>query len=136
MSAIAQIFNEIERRGIIVRVDGENLRLAPKRALDPQLLRSISEHKSDVVKEVGRRATGSPSNLRPVESLEAVRRFHGQPHAKLFPFIGRKVRTPGGPGTLLQVFADRVTVLLDSEINKCAAFAPGQIEPVSWELSS
>ena len=29
----------------------------------------------------------------PVESLDAVRRF-GQPHAKLFPFIGRKVRTP------------------------------------------
>jgi hypothetical protein len=69
----------------------------------------------------------------PPASLDAERRF-GQPHARLFPFIGRKVRTPGGPGTLLQVFAERVTVLLDSELGKCAVFTPGEIEPVSWEL--
>src|SRR5713101_2033339 len=31
----------------------------------------------------------------PPESIIAERRF-AQPHAKLFPFIGRKVRTPGG----------------------------------------
>jgi hypothetical protein len=69
----------------------------------------------------------------PPASLDAERRF-GQPHAKLFPFIGRKVRTPSGPGTLLQVFAERVTVLLDSELSKCAWFPPGEIEPASWEL--
>jgi hypothetical protein len=68
----------------------------------------------------------------PTASLDAERRF-GQPHAKLFPFIGRKVRTPDGPGTLLQVFVDRVTVVLDSELSRCSFFAPGQIEPVSWE---
>jgi len=65
--------------------------------------------------------------------LDAERRF-AQPNAKLFPCIGRKVWTPLGPGTLLQVFADRVTVVLDFEISKCSFFAPGQIEPVSWEL--
>ena len=70
----------------------------------------------------------------PLESIDCERRF-GQPHARLFPFIGRKVRTRSGPGTLLQVFAERVTVLLDSEMTKCAAFAPSEIEPVSWELS-
>jgi hypothetical protein len=62
----------------------------------------------------------------PPESIAAERRF-GQPHAKLFPFLGRKVRTPGGPGTLLQVFADRVTVLLDSDLDKCAVFSPEEI---------
>ncbi len=67
------------------------------------------------------------------ESLECERRF-GQLHARLFPFIGRKVRTPAGPGTLLQVFADRCTVLFDSELSRCARFAPGEIEPVSWEI--
>ena len=51
----------------------------------------------------------------------------GQPHVRLFPFIGRKVRTPAGPGTLIQVFADRVTVLLDADLNKCTWFAPGEI---------
>jgi hypothetical protein len=69
----------------------------------------------------------------PSEGVDAERRF-GQPHAKLFSFIGRKVRTPTGPGTLLQVFAERVTVLLDSELNRCAFFPPVEIEPVSWEL--
>jgi len=63
-----------------------------------------------------------------------IRRFHGQPHAKLFPYIGRKVRTPAGLGTLLQVFADRCTVVLDSHVAQCARFAPGEIEPVSWEV--
>ena len=66
------------------------------------------------------------------ESRDAVSRF-GQPHAKLFPFLGRKVRTPKGPGTLLQVFAERVTVLLDSELSRCAWFHPGEVEPVTQE---
>jgi hypothetical protein len=60
------------------------------------------------------------------ESITAERRF-GQSHAKLFPFLGRKVRTPDGPGTLQQVFADRVTVLLDSDLSRCAVFAPEEI---------
>jgi hypothetical protein len=75
-----------------------------------------------------------PRGAWPPESLEAERRL-GHPHARLFPFIGRKVRTPEGPGTLLQVFADRATVLLDSEISRCSFFSPSQIELVSWELS-
>jgi hypothetical protein len=73
-------------------------------------------------------------NSWPPESVDAERRI-AQPHAKLFPFIGRKVRTPDGPGTLIQVFAERVTVILDSELSKCAAFHPEEIEPVCWELA-
>lgn len=65
-----------------------------------------------------------------VSSVRPEQKF-GQSHARLFPFLGRKVRTPNGPGTLLQVFADRVTVLLDSELSKCSFFRPGEIEPVS-----
>lgn len=70
--------------------------------------------------------------LRARESADCVRRF-GQGHAKLFPFIGRKVRTPDGPGTLLQVFADRATVILDSELSQCRVFSPSEVEPVSGE---
>ena len=68
----------------------------------------------------------------PATSLDAEQRFC-QSYAKLFPFLGRKVRTPTGPGTLLQVFADRVTVLLDSELSRCSFFRPAEIDPVSWE---
>jgi|SRR5215472_2915915 len=95
MSGLAQILSEIERRGIVVRVEGENLRLSPRRALDNELLKSISDHKKEIM--------GHTQGCWPLESLEAERRFHCQPHAKLFPFIGRKVRTPQGPGTLIQV---------------------------------
>jgi hypothetical protein len=73
-----------------------------------------------------------PRRLRQSES--AVRRFHLQQHAKLFPFIGRKVRTPAGLGTLLQVFADRCTVVLDSHLAQCARFPPSEVEPVSCEV--
>jgi hypothetical protein len=68
----------------------------------------------------------------PTEGLATEQRFR-QPQARLFPFLGRKVRTPKGPGTLIQVFAERVTVLLDSERDKCRFFTPTQIEPVSTE---
>ena len=70
---------------------------------------------------------------RPSESLDAERRFC-QSHAKLFPYLGRKVRTPAGPGTLLQVFAERATVVLESELSRCRFFRPAEIEPISWEL--
>jgi len=69
-----------------------------------------------------------------LECQRAEERF-AQAHAKLFPLLGRKVRTPAGPGTLLQVFADRVAVVLDSELSKCSCFSPDQIEPVSGEWS-
>lgn len=74
---------------------------------------------------------GSPGRRLP-QPQDAEGRV-GLPHARLFPFLGRKVRTPTGPGTLIQVFAERVTVLLDSERDKCSFFRPAQIEPVSTE---
>lgn len=76
--------------------------------------------------------TDATSDIRSAESFNAEGRF-GQ-HGKLFPFLGRKVRTPSGPGTLLQVFAERVTVLLDSQMSQCSFFRPEEIEPVSWEV--
>jgi hypothetical protein len=75
--------------------------------------------------------SSEPTNWPPA-STDAELRF-GPPHARLFPFLGRKVGTPLGPGTLIQVFSERVTVLLDTELGKCAFFEPAQIEPVSWE---
>lgn len=69
------------------------------------------------------------------ESLDVQVRFN-RVHAKLFPFLGCKVRTPKGPGTLLQVFAARVTVLLDTDINKCSFFSPAEVQPVTRELNS
>jgi|SRR5215472_1440933 len=69
----------------------------------------------------------------PSASLDAERRF-GQPHAKLYPFLNQKVRTPEGPGILLQVFADRATVLLDRDRDGASTqFYPDEIRPVAEE---
>jgi hypothetical protein len=75
----------------------------------------------------------------PATRVDSEQRF-AKPHAKLFPFIGRKVRTPAGPGILLQVFADRVAVFLDTEAERAKKeqclrhFLPAEVEPVSLEL--
>jgi len=42
-------------------------------------------------------------------------RKSGSRAARLYPFIAQHVQTPEGPGSLLQAFNDRATVLLDSE---------------------
>ena len=86
------------------------------------------------VQECETSAQSEKSSSWPLGSSEAERRF-AQPHSKLFPFLGRKVRTPGGPGTLIQVFSDRVTVVLDSELFRCSFFQPKEIEPIIRELA-
>ena len=75
----------------------------------------------------------SPGEFWPSSRLPAEKDF-GRLQARLFCYIGRKMRTPSGPGTLVQAFRDRATVLLDSELERCAIFHPAEIEPISWEL--
>jgi hypothetical protein len=43
---------------------------------------------------------------------DSVRQF-GQPHARLFPLIGKRVWTPQGSGKLLSVFASRCEIWPD-----------------------
>lgn len=45
-------------------------------------------------------------------SLEYQRRF-GQSHAKLFPFLGKRIWTPHGPALLLCAYAYQCEVLPD-----------------------
>jgi hypothetical protein len=132
MSEVADILAELSSRGVAVRVDGEVLRLRPKAALDDDLQARVKDHKREII-HVLTKSKPADGESWPPESIDAERRF-GQPHARLFPFLGRKVRTPSGPGTLIQIFADRATVILDSELQKCAVFRPERIEPVRWEL--
>jgi hypothetical protein len=142
----------LEQGGVRLRIEGERLKLeAPAdRVPSPETIAGLRENKAAVVEYIRRRSqprgiqfSSFPTPIGqktekleswPSESFEAERGF-AQPHAKLFPFLGRKVRTPGGSGTLIQVFADRATVVLDSELSRCSFFVPAQIEPVNWEVS-
>ena len=144
-----QLIETLERDGIRLRADGERLKLeAPAdRIPDGELLAGLRRNKADILACL--RARLGPNQFSslpeprawktgklktwPSSSVEAENQFC-QPHAKLFPFIGRKVRTPMGIGILIQAFAARCTVLLDSDLSRCARFAVNEIEPVSWGL--
>ncbi len=113
----------LEQEGVRVRVEGEKLTLeAPADKVPAQeTIAGLRQNKAAILKYL--RERGQPREIQfaslsdPMprqtdkleslasQSLDAERRF-GQPHAKLFPFIGCKVRTPAGPGTLIQVYAD------------------------------
>jgi hypothetical protein len=66
------------------------------------------------------------------DSLEAERRFGG-PHARLYPLIGRRVRTPQGGGTLKQVFTDNAWVVLDVQGGKTTEFKVSSVLPDARE---
>jgi hypothetical protein len=132
VSELLEIVSRLEKGGGTLILDGDRIRYCVPSS-DTEVLALLAElrkHRDGVKGLLRQRAAGKQSW--PPASLDAERRF-GQPHAKLFPFLGRKVRSPAGPGTLLQVFAERVTVLLDSELSRCSFFRPAEIEPVSWE---
>lgn len=62
MTGAADILAELSRRGVMVRVDGENLRLKPKAALDEKLLDQIRDHKPEILRALSGRPPlcGSP----------------------------------------------------------------------------
>jgi hypothetical protein len=122
----------LESAGGAVRLDGESVKVKlPTDYPDVAwLLAELRKHRNEVTALLRQRGARQRNLVQ--DGLDSERRF-GQPHAKLFTFIGRKVRTPEGPGTLIQVYAERVRVLLDAERDKCSFFKPSQIEPVSTE---
>lgn len=132
MSDILEIVSRLERAGGSLSLDGDRIEYAiPKGNPEAQqLLAELRKQRERVTEILRHRESESVNDWMP-ESRDRVRRF-GQPHALLFPFIGRKVRTPAGPGTLLQVFTDRVTVLLDTELSKSKVFTPKEIAPCDW----
>jgi hypothetical protein len=129
---LLQIVSRLKESGGTLALNGDRIRYSvPSGDTEAvALLAELRKHRDALRKLLRRR--GSEDRTCPPGSFEATRRF-GQPHAKLLPFLGHKVRTPEGPGTLLQVFADRVTVLLDRDLKKCSFFSPSEIEPVSGD---
>jgi hypothetical protein len=134
LNDVLEIVSKLEQTGGILSLNGDRIEYAvPRGNREAQeLLDELRKHRERVADFLRQRA-GESVECYPPESLNRSLRF-GQSHAKLFPFLGRKVRTPAGLGMLLQVFADRCTVLLDSDLAQCARFAPGEIEPVSCEV--
>jgi hypothetical protein len=133
VSDAIEIVSRLERAGGSLSLDGDRIEYAiPRGNWEAQQLLAELRKQRERVTEILRLRESESIQDWPPESHDRMRRFG--PHARLFPFLGRKVRTPAGSGTLQQVFADRVTVLLDSERNKCAVFAPQEVAPCDWSV--
>lgn len=116
-----ELLAEVEALGVIVTLDREELVLRPRSRLSPELVDRLREHKPELLDLVELRSW-------PAESQDAVRRF-GQPCARLYPFIGRTILTPWGPGRLLQVFSERATVALATTPGRASFFPPSDLRP-------
>ena len=126
MVSAAELLIQLEDLGIAIQADDSLLRLKPKSKITPELIEGLCQHKADLLELLAW----------PRECLECERRF-GQPHARLFPLIDRMVMTPSGRGRLIQVFADRVVVVLktggQAEYLLPQEIAPPGNAPVSLE---
>ena len=112
---------EVEALGVVVTLDRRDLVVRPKSRLTPQLVDRLRSHKPELLGLLELRTW-------PEASREAVRRF-GHPSARLYPFLGRTILTPEGPGRLLQVFPERATVVLDAEPSRASFFLPSELRP-------
>jgi hypothetical protein len=130
LTDLTEVVSRLEQNGGRLVLNGGSIRYSVPSDIPElsNLLAELRRRREELAELLRQRASNSTT-----ASYEAGGRF-GQPHAKLFPYLGRKVRTPEGTGTLIQVFADHVTVVLDSQLSRCSFFGPGQIQPASWEM--
>jgi hypothetical protein len=132
--AIAKALGDLARNGATVAVHDGKVHISyrcPTRSV-PTVISAIAvlkQHKEEAVRalEVRGKADGLGGYRWPAESLEAERKF-GHISARLYPFIGSRVRTPRGTGRLLQVFTERATVVLDGEA-RTSFFSPEDVLP-------
>lgn len=121
---LAKALETLNRCGVKVAVENCSIRVSYrcKAASLPAVRNAIAvlrQHRDEAIACLTR-ATVTRSLVRPgwpPASLEAERKF-GHPAARLYPFLNQRVRTPKGTGVLLQVFGDRATVLLDTELTR------------------
>jgi hypothetical protein len=117
----AEILAQVEALGVVVTLDREDLVLRPRSRLTPELVEQLRAHKAEIQGLVELQSW-------PETSRDAVRRF-GHPVARLYPFLGRTIVTPDGPGRLHQVFPDRATVVLDARPTAAAFYLPAELRP-------
>ncbi len=121
MKAQAVIETVVDAGGeLTISGDRIRYRLPKDHPEKERILAELREHKPEIIWLLSARPLASSpvcseaaEGSWPPASLEAERRF-GQAHARLFPFISKRVWTPQGPGVLLTAYADRCEIQLDS----------------------
>ncbi len=116
---VATLLSELRSWGAKLGVAGGVIRIeAPKGAVSPELLAELQAHKPELIDLL----------TWPEECLEAERE-HGHPSARLYPLVGRTVRTPLGSGRLVAALPERAVVIADRRSFSFAVFLPGEIAP-------
>jgi hypothetical protein len=122
LTGAEEILAELEALSIQVGTDGQVLELVgPRGALRPELAEEIRSRKRDLLELVELQQW-------PEASREAVRR-HGEPWARLYPFLGKSILTPRGAARLVGVLPERATVVLDAEPSRASFFLPSELRP-------
>jgi len=118
-----ELLETLRRSGVEIATDGERLRVsAPRGVVTEEIRRTLVAHKPELLAEL------AGETVWPPECLDTERRFR-VPYARLFPLLGGPVTTPAGPGTLLQVFADRAAVRLDADPDRLTFVLPVEVRP-------
>lgn len=67
MSAVADILEELSRRSVTIRTDGETIRLKPRAALDDGLLACVKAHKHEILAVLSARPAPCSRNCYEIE---------------------------------------------------------------------
>jgi hypothetical protein len=122
LTGAEEILAELEALSIQVGTDGQVLELVgPRGALRPELAEEIRSRKRDLLELIELQRW-------PEASREAVRR-HGEPWARLYPFLGKSILTPRGAARLVGVLPERAMVVLDGEREGPSAFLLSELRP-------
>lgn len=115
------LLDQVEALGVTVDLDGDLLRFRPGSVIPPGLVEELRVHKPELLELVSLRGW-------PQASRDSVSRFRSH-EARLYPFLGKAVATPYGPGLLLAVFPDRAGVVLDTESWRVAYLLTSEVRP-------
>lgn len=77
----------------------------------------------------------SEVDSRLVEEMWNSQQRFGHKAARLYPLVGRRVRTEAGPGKLWQVLAGRAGVVLDNDPKKVTFVSVEDIKPLKQNVS-
>jgi hypothetical protein len=113
--AAEELLQEVEARGVTVVADGGDLRIRPASRLTPELVEGLRARKAELVERLSW----------PEECLAAEREC-GHPCGRLFPLVGRLVRTPAGCGRLVAALPERAVVVVGGRYE---AFILGEVRP-------
>lgn len=116
-----ELLAQVEALGVVVSLDRHELVLRPKSLLTPELVEDLRAHKAELLDLVEIQSW-------PEVSRDAVRRFHA-PYARLYPFLGRTILTPRGPGRLVGVLPEQATVVLETHPERPSVFLLSELGP-------